>query len=224
MSVTDTGAGIPAEKLALLFHPFERLGAEQSAIEGTGLGLAVSKGLADAMGGRIGVASEVDRGTTFWLELPETMPADVAVAPEEPAARESSRGDASGTILYIEDNRSNVRLLERLLGKRRAVTLLTAGRGDEGLEQARRTRPHLILLDLHLPDMSGEEVLRQLWSDPQTRALPVAVLSADATPAQRQRLLASGAVAYLTKPLDITQLLRLIDERLASRGPAGRSA
>jgi PAS domain S-box-containing protein len=224
MSVTDTGAGIPAEKLALLFHPFERLGAEQSAIEGTGLGLAVSKGLADAMGGRIGVASEVDRGTTFWLELPETMPADVAVAPEEPAARESSRGDASGTILYIEDNRSNVRLLERLLGKRRAVTLLTAGRGDEGLEQARRTRPHLILLDLHLPDMSGEEVLRQLWSDPQTRALPVAVLSADATPAQRQRLLASGAVAYLTKPLDITQLLRLIDERLASRGPAGRNA
>lgn len=220
LNVTDTGAGIPSEKLALLFQPFERLGAEQSAIEGTGLGLAVSKGLANAMGGRIGVSSEVDRGTTFWVELPEAQAVDVGNLPAEPAVRELSRGTASGTILYIEDNRSNVRLLERLLGKRRAVTLLTAARGEDGLELAKRERPNLILLDLHLPDMSGEEVLRRLWSDPATRPLPVAVLSADATPAQRQRLLASGAVAYLTKPLDITHLLRLIDDRLTASGTA----
>ena len=223
MNVTDTGAGIPPEKLALLFQPFERLGAEESAIEGTGLGLAVSKGLANAMGGRIDVWSEVDRGTTFSLELAEAAAVDAANAPPEPAARELSRGDASGTILYIEDNRSNVRLVQRLLGKRRAVALVTAERGDEGLELAKRERPDLILLDLHLPDMSGEEVLRRLWSDPVTRPLPVAVLSADATPAQRQRLLASGAVAYLTKPLDITHLLRLIDDRLTGRGTAERS-
>ncbi|HWK08965.1 MAG TPA: response regulator, partial [Vicinamibacterales bacterium] len=165
-------------------------------------------------------SSEVDRGTTFWVELPEAQAVDVGNLPTEPAVRELSRGTASGTILYIEDNRSNVRLLERLLGKRRAVTLLTAARGEDGLELAKRERPNLILLDLHLPDMSGEEVLRRLWSDPATRPLPVAVLSADATPAQRQRLLASGAVAYLTKPLDITHLLRLIDDRLMGSGTA----
>ena len=219
MSIADTGAGIPAEKLALLFQPFERLGAEQSAIEGTGLGLAVAKGLAEAMGGSVGAESIVDRGSTFWVELPEASAPDAMPAPADEAASSAQRAgttEAEGTILYIEDNQSNVRLLQRLLGRRRAVRLLTAGRGSEGIGLAIHERPDLILLDLHLPDMSGEDVLRQLWADPTTRALPVAVLSADATAAQRQRLLASGAIAYLTKPLDLTQLLRLIDERLAS--------
>jgi PAS domain S-box-containing protein len=217
-SVTDTGAGIPSEKLALLFQPFERLGAEQSAIEGTGLGLAVAKGLAEAMRGVVGVESAVDRGSTFWVELPEAAPPETR--PEPPAEPEIRDRDAAteshGTILYVEDNQSNVRLLQRLLGRRSTVRLVTAHTGAEGLDLARRERPDLILLDLHLPDMSGEDVLRYLWTNPATRSLPVAVLSADATSSQRQRLLASGAIAYLTKPLDLTQLLRLIDERLAS--------
>lgn len=218
LGVTDTGAGIAPEKLALLFQPFERLGAEQSAIEGTGLGLAVAKGLAEAMHGTVGAESEIDRGSTFWVELPETAAPDVREStPVDAGVREASAGAGPrGTILYIEDNHSNVRLLQRLLGRRSAVRLVTAQTGTEGLDLARRERPDLVLLDLHLPDMSGEDVLRRLWTDPSTRALPVAVLSADATSAQRHRLLASGAIAYLTKPLDLAQLLRLIDDRLAS--------
>jgi PAS domain S-box-containing protein len=215
-SVTDTGAGIPPERLALLFRAFERLGADASAVEGAGLGLAVAKGLTEAMGGSVGVTSEVNQGTTFWVDLPEAAPAaDVAhPAAEAPGAPSAAPG---GTILYIEDNHANVRLLQRLLGRRGTIRLETESHGDEGIARARRDRPDLILLDLHLPDLSGEEVLRRLREDPLTRSLPVAVLSADATPAQRQRVLASGAVAYLTKPLDIAALLRLIDERLGSR-------
>jgi PAS domain S-box-containing protein len=221
-SVSDTGAGILPEKIALIFRPFERLGAERTGVEGTGLGLAVSKGLTEAMGGTIGVESEIDRGTTFWVEFPAgEAPDNAAVeAPPAPRARET---EPQGTILYIEDNSSNVRLLERLLRRRGGVRLISTASGEDGIERAARDRPDLILLDLHLPDLPGEEVLRRLWSNPATRSLPVAVLSADATPAQRHRLLASGAVAYLTKPLNIASLLELIDQRLAPNGVPGRS-
>jgi PAS domain S-box-containing protein len=212
--VTDTGAGIAPEKLELLFTPFERLGAERTSVEGTGLGLAVARGLAQAMGGSLGVTSEVDRGSTFWIEL--------ALSGERPAAEVertavpralTSRGGA-GTVLYIEDNVSNVRLMERVLQRRSGVTLLHAPQGEVGIDMARQHRPDLILLDLHLPDLPGEEVLRRLWEDRGLRAIPVAVLSADATPSQSRRLKASGAKAYLTKPLDIAEVLQLIDEWL----------
>ena len=214
--VTDTGAGIPAEKRALLFQPFERLGAEQSTIEGTGLGLAVSKGLTEAMGGLIGLTSEIDVGSTFWIELPH-VPAPAPLERDAPAAVAAAVDAAAGSVLYVEDNRSNIRLLERLLVRRPGVRLVTAPTGESALQALRRDRPDLILLDLHLPDMPGEEVLRRIWADPDTRPIPVAVLSADATARQQQRLLAAGAVAYLTKPLDIAALLRVIDERLAAR-------
>jgi PAS domain S-box-containing protein len=215
IEVTDSGAGIAREKLALLFHPFERLGAEQSGIEGTGLGLAVSKGLTEAMGGRIGVESRVDEGTTFWIELPQSDPSAIP-APVEmaPAPTSPPKKEASGTVLYVEDNRSNVRLLERIMTRRRGVRLITAPTGGAAIEMARSQRPDLILLDLHLPDMSGEEVLQRLWADPTTAKIPVAVLSADATAIQQQRLLAAGAVAYLTKPMDLPLLLSLLDARL----------
>src|SRR5262249_14387291 len=206
-NVTDTGAGIPPDKLALVFQPFERLGAERGPIEGTGLGLTVVKGLARAMNGTVGVDSDVDRGSTFWFELPPGMAPDDTAVHESPVAPEGAAADSIGVLLYIEDNQSNVRLLERIVSKRRALRLIIASSGVEGLERARSERPDLILLDLHLPDMPGEEVLRQLWSDPATRSLPVAVLSADATPSQRRRLLSSGAVAYLTKPIDVGRLL-----------------
>ncbi|OFW16205.1 MAG: hypothetical protein A3H29_15485 [Acidobacteria bacterium RIFCSPLOWO2_02_FULL_67_21] len=217
IKVSDTGAGIRPEKLRLLFQPFERLGAEQTGIEGTGLGLVLSKGLAEAMGGTLGVESEVDRGSTFWVELA------LADAVAEPAAsstraRPNESGPDSGvtgTVLYIEDNSSNRQLMERLLARRPGVHLRGAGQGQAGLDLARIDRPDLILLDLHLPDMGGEEVLRRLWEDPETRAIPVAVLSADATPAQARRLRAGGAMAYLTKPLDINEVLQLLDDTLA---------
>ncbi|HET9467307.1 MAG TPA: response regulator [Vicinamibacterales bacterium] len=217
ISITDTGVGIRPEKLALLFTPFERLGADQTGVEGTGLGLALSRGLAEAMGGRIGVASDVDRGSTFWIELERaTAPApEVGKSPETRTAS-ASVDSVSGTILYIEDNASNVRLVERLLKQRRpAITLLHASDGTIGIDMALTHKPDLIFLDLHLPDTPGDEVLRRLWEDTRTRHIPVAVLTADATLSQSRRLIATGAKAYLTKPLDVSKMLALIDERLA---------
>ena len=213
INVTDTGTGVPPEKIERLFTPFERLGAEHTGIEGTGLGLALSRGLAEAMDGGVGVESEVGRGSTFWVDLSGADP-----VPREPksAGLPAAKAAAaiSGTVLYIEDNVSNVRLVERLLKQRRpGITLLNATDGELGVSMALTHQPDLIFLDLHLPDTSGEDVLRRLWEDTRTRAIPVAVLSADATVHQNRRLITAGATAYLTKPLDVTQLLNLIDER-----------
>ena len=218
LSVTDTGAGIRPEKLALLFTPFERLGAEKTGIEGTGLGLALSRGLAEAMGGQIGVRSEIDRGSTFWIDLSCVTPGlDEGAAVEATRTAAPQAADAiSGTILYIEDNMSNVRLVERLLKQRRPrITLLHASDGAVGIAMALEHKPDLILLDLHLPDTPGDEVLRRLWEDTRTRDIPVAILSADATLSQSRRLIATGAKAYLTKPLDVARMLAVIDERLS---------
>ena len=215
ISVADTGVGIPLEKMKLLFRPFERLGAEHTSVEGTGLGLAVSKALTEAMGGAIGVRSDVGHGTTFWIELPaaDSSPATPVDGDSRPLRRATS-----GTVLYIEDNPANVRLMIRILGRREGVRLLTAPSGRVGLQMVSEQRPDLILLDLHLPDMSGEDVLHHIRGDAAMRGIPVAILSADATPRQVERILAAGSVAYLTKPLEIGQLLHLVDERLGQRG------
>jgi PAS domain S-box-containing protein len=215
IQVADTGTGIPEEKQPLLFQPFERLGAEQSAIEGTGLGLAVSKGLTEAMGGRIGLQSRPD-GSTFWIELPQSDPPAPQVEAAAGIPARQAPAEAAGTVLYVEDNRANVRLLERLMARRPGVRLVAAPTGEAALALTSRERPDLILLDLHLPDMGGGEVLRRLQAEPDTRGIPVAVLSADATASQRQRLMDAGAVAYLTKPLDLQALLALLDERLSA--------
>lgn len=218
VAVRDTGPGIAAAKLPLLFRPFERLGAEQTEIEGTGLGLAVCKRLAEAMGGSVGVESSVGLGSTFWVDLPRAdgQGADGQM-PSVTHARVETCADVSGTVLYVEDNGANRRLLERLLKVRRpAVTLITASDGAGGLRSALARRPQLILADLALPDMNGEELLRRLGEDSRTCGIPVAVLSGDATPERMKRLLASGATAYLTKPLEMTRLLGLIDGVLAS--------
>jgi len=227
IKVADTGTGIPPQKLALLFTPFERLGAEHSSIEGTGLGLALSRGLAAAMGGTVDVESIVDQGSTFWVELVMAERPDVQEGAAGPAklAKPANVPAVAGSVLYIEDNLPNVRLIERLLSRQRPrITLLGATSGSDGIRLARERAPELILLDLHLPDISGEEVLRMLWEDTRTRQIPVAILSADATPSQVKRLLASGASAYLTKPLDIDRLLRLIDTQLNRQSSAERQA
>jgi PAS domain S-box-containing protein len=220
INVTDTGAGIAPEKLQLLFQPFERLGAETTSIEGTGLGLTLSRGLAEAMGGSLGVRTAVDRGSTFWVELASTE-APLAAGREAPLPPTSLAPRSSGgpaVVLYIEDNTSNVRLISRLLGSRPSVTLLHAADGETGLRIARERKPEAIFLDLHLPDISGEEVLRRLWDDPHLRRIPVVVLSADATPNQIRRLIASGAKAYLTKPLDLSVVLSTLDRALLAPG------
>jgi len=217
IAVTDTGPGIGAEERERLFQPFERLGAEASEVQGTGLGLALSKGLVAAMGGVIGVESEPGAGSTFFVELTE---ADAATAPDPsapPAASSNGTGEAVPTsrVLYIEDNFANLSLVENVLAQhRRGITLLTAMRGSLGVELAREHEPDLVLLDLHLPDMSGERVLELLRADVRTAGLPVVVLSADATPRTIKRVLAAGATEYLTKPLQVRRFIEVVDEVL----------
>jgi PAS domain S-box-containing protein len=213
-AVTDTGNGIAAEMLDRLFRPFERLGAEGSGIEGTGLGLALSQRLVEAMGGTIVVKSMAGQGTTFTVEL---QCADGAPGTKEvlqSAEPADSRTDVRGTVLYIEDNLSNLRLVEWILARRPGVRLLSAMQGALGLELARDHRPDLIILDLHLPDLPGTEVLSRLLADATLRTVPVVILSADASPTQLSRLIGQGARGYLTKPLDVKQFLALVDELL----------
>jgi PAS domain S-box-containing protein len=212
--IADTGLGIDREQLAGIFEPFERLGAELSEVEGTGLGLALAKRLLEAMGGSIAVASEPGRGSTFTIELqaseaPDGLP---VVGVPEGAMEEIGSGLEPGhhRILYIEDNPSNLTLVERILDHHPAVDLLPAMQGRLGLELAREHQPGMILLDLHLPDIQGEEVLRRLKADELTREIPVVVLSADASTKQSERLLRLGAREYLTKPLDVKRFLEVI--------------
>ena len=215
IKVADTGRGISAENIARLFVPFERLNVSDTVIEGTGLGLSLCKHLIEAMGGRIGVESEPGQGTVFWVELPLIQRTPAATerkldAPI-PTVAELPRATAPRTLLYIEDNLSNLRLVERILARRPEVTLLSAMQGSTGLELARQHRPDLVLLDLHLPDIQGDEILRQLRADPRTAQLPIVMISADATTAQIERLRAAGASDYLTKPIDVRAFLALVD-------------
>ncbi len=219
--VADTGIGIAEHDMARLFLPFERLGAAQSEVEGTGLGLTLTKQLVDAMGGETGATSQVGEGSSFWVELAVVdAPAELLEDTLSPTTVPSPTSARARTVLYVEDNLSNVKLIERVVARRPEVTLIVAMQGRIALELAREHQPSLILLDLHLPDVSGEVVLRRLQADPRTAATPVVVLSADATPGQVQRLLAIGAADYLTKPFDIAHLLALIDGNGSAAQPA----
>ena len=216
IAISDTGAGIAADKLERLFVPFDRLGAEATGVEGTGLGLALSKTLVDAMRGTLDVESEVGRGSTFAVTLPRAQAPGLAEpAHLDAAATAGAAPHRTRTILYIEDNVSNLRLVESILSRRGEFTVLSAMQGRVGLDLARDHRPDLILLDRHLPDIQGEQVFRLLQDDPRTRAIPVVILSADALVSGMQALLDAGVRAYLTKPLDVRRLLALIDETLA---------
>jgi signal transduction histidine kinase/ActR/RegA family two-component response regulator len=212
ISVRDTGPGITPAMLARLYTPFDRLGADRTSVEGTGLGLALSKRLVEAMGGSLEVESAVGEGTTFSVGLPPVAaPGDDEVAAAGTGDAAAGLATARGTLLYIEDNVSNVRLVERILDQRPGLRLLAAPDGGRGLELASAQQPQAILLDLHLPDLDGAEVLSRLRHEPRTRHIPVVVLTADATPGQARRLLEQGAAAYLTKPFEVQELLALVD-------------
>jgi len=223
LKVTDTGPGLRPDQLSLLFVPFERLGADRTDIEGTGIGLALSRRLAEAMGGTLDVDSRLGQGSTFYVELP------LVEGPVERYERLNDRGQgpepdrATGVkrhaVVYIEDNLANLKLVQRVTANRNDIEIIPAMQGRLGIELAREHQPVLILLDLHLPDLDGEQVLQQLRDDPDTAAIPVIIVSADATRGRVQRLLSAGAVAYLTKPFDVRELLRTFDDRLPDEAP-----
>jgi CheY-like chemotaxis protein/anti-sigma regulatory factor (Ser/Thr protein kinase) len=216
ISIRDTGAGIPVDKLSRLFTPFDRLGAEQSPVEGTGLGLALCQRLVQAMHGTIGVSSTSGNGSTFWLELPQAeSPLQKLESVKTGHGADETLPAQTHRLLYIEDNFANVTLVEQMLAERPTLELMTAMQGRVGLELARQHIPDLILLDLHLPDLPGWQVLAQLKADHVTRDIPVVVISADATSPQIKRLLSAGARTYLTKPIDIVEFFRVVDEILS---------
>jgi PAS domain S-box-containing protein len=245
--VRDTGPGIPHEQQDQLFVPFSRLGAERTAVEGTGVGLALSKQLVEVMGGVIGVDSVPGHGSTFWIELLPVEADDTdgsaqvdGSAPPRSAAPESSVLRARGgrrrpsaaphegtrspngaghgvVVLQIEDNPSNSALVEQVLAKRPGVRLVSAGEGRTGLELARRHRPDLVLLDLHLPDVPGDELLHRLKAVPELADTKVVVVSADATPSRIREMLDLGVEGYLTKPVDVEALLRLVDDEIGAK-------
>ena len=209
-------------ELALIFTPFERLGAAQSAIEGTGLGLALSKRFAELMQGTLSARSESGQGSTFTLELHlAAMPDASAAELLRPAGPRVLAEEPGHLLLYVEDNLANYSLAEEILARRGDVELVRAESGTRGLELALERKPDVILLDLDLPDIPGHEVLARLQADPRTQEVPVVILSADATRSHAQRLLGVGAREYLTKPLDVREFLNVIEDQLD--GPAGES-
>jgi PAS domain S-box-containing protein len=220
LRVRDTGLGLEPGELARIFTPFERLQAEARGIEGTGVGLALSKRLTEAMGGAIGVESDPGKGSTFWVVLrvaPATLTVEPAAAPLDPDhAAEVLAGTAPTTrrVLCIEDNDASRLLVRELLGHVAGVEVVTASSGSEGIELARAERPHAILLDLHLPDMSGEDILETLRADSSTSDAPVIVVSADAVPERIAALTDAGVAAYLTKPIDATALFAALESAL----------
>jgi len=211
IEVSDDGIGIPSDELERLFVPFERLGFERTGIEGTGLGLALSKQLVDAMGGTLEVESVPGGGSTFAVELPLST----APGPWTGTGRPLDAPTPTHTLLCIDDNPANLKMIDRLLATRPDIRLLSAMQGGLGVDLARTHRPDVILLDLGLPDTSGHEVLRRLRAEPSTNGIPVIVVSANASEHEIESMLAAGARAHMEKPIDVRRLRALLDDLLS---------
>jgi len=228
VSVHDTGLGMNDDQLAQLFQPFNRLGREQGPTGGAGIGLVVSRHLASLMGGQLDVQSEEGQGSTFTLSLPAVdLPTRPKAAPMStvapaPAPAPASAGQAPRPrhVLYVEDNQVNSEVIRAALGARPWITVTVAPTTEEGLavlhNRLRGTRPDLILLDVHLPDASGQELLKLIKANPDTVNIPVIMISADALPEQIDAALSAGAGCYLTKPVQLSELLRQVDELMPS--------
>ena len=229
ISVQDSGAGLNPEKLAQLFQPFKRLGQEASGVAGTGIGLVVTKQLAELMEGVLGVESTVGAGSLFWVELRSTAAPAPAASGVEAATQAQSRrpaGTRLRTLLYIEDNPANMELVEQLIARRPDLRLLTAVNGSLGIELARVARPEVILMDINLPGLSGIEVLKILREDPATSHIPVVALSANAMPRDIELGLEVGFFRYLTKPIKVKEFMESLDVAMEfaekSAGPDSR--
>jgi len=217
IQVRDTGNGLSEEQMGRLFRPFDRLGAERSSIEGTGLGLVLCQKLAEAMQGSLSVTSTQGFGSVFSVELglgeEPTIP---SITTQDPATLTAKPSLRKHKILCIEDNPSNLQLIEAIFSQRPNIELLESIQGRIGIDLARQHCPSVILLDIHLPDISGHEVLKSLKENPETSSIPVIAVSADATDAQIDRIMALGATRYLTKPIDVSKFIGTVDEILCA--------
>ena len=227
ISVRDTGAGLAPEQLSHLFQPFNRLGKETGAEEGTGIGLVVTKRLVELMGGTIGADSAVGVGSVFWIELGLTS-APLLEAPEAALAASAKAPAPDGvplrTLLYVEDNPANLELVEQLIARRPELRLLSAADGDLGIEYARAYQPEVILMDINLPGISGLEAMKILRADASTAHIPIIALSANAVPRDIEKALEAGFFKYLTKPIKVNQFMNALDVALdfaqTATGPA----
>ncbi len=221
LNFRDTGHGLSAEQLAQLFQPFNRLGQEAGAEEGTGIGLVVSKRLVELMGGAIGVHSTVGIGSVFWIELIAAEPPQLAArigAAASSVLVPPAAGAGQRTMLYVEDNPANLMLIEKLIARRPDIRLLTATDGNRGIDIARAARPDVILMDINLPGISGVEAMRLLANDLATAHIPVIALSANAMPHDIARGLNAGFARYLTKPIKVDEFMATLDAMLGLRG------
>jgi CheY-like chemotaxis protein/anti-sigma regulatory factor (Ser/Thr protein kinase) len=210
VSISDTGQGLEPDDLQRLFVPFERLAAAETGVSGTGLGLALSKRLVELMHGTIAVTSSPGKGSVFSIDLQLTEGPNLDAAEEVELA-----APPTSSVLYIEDNIANLHLVETILSRSGRIEVVSTMQGQLGLELARSHAPDLILLDLHLPDMDGEDVARLLLAEEATRDIPIVVLSADAYSSVRRRLLALGVAAYVTKPFKVKEMIELVERLLA---------
>ena len=219
LSVADTGCGLAPDQLDRVFEPFERAGAERTSVEGAGIGLTVARRLVEAMGGTIGADSEPGVGSTFWVELDdaagERNTEEVAGRSTREAERAPPVSGVTKRVLYVEDSPANVRLMRQVLASRPQIELLSARTAAEGLALAREEQPDLILVDIGLPGDDGFALKQQLDAHPPLARVPIIALTGDACVIQAERGRAAGFVDYLTKPVDIARLLRLIDSLLA---------
>ncbi|HHJ80222.1 MAG TPA: response regulator, partial [Candidatus Tenderia electrophaga] len=220
ISVTDTGYGLDDEQISKLFTSFERLNAASSDVEGTGIGLALNKRLVELMGGTVGVSSEKNVSSTFWLELNcqvQTTTEKQAQTPDNQPQVISEETKAAKTILYIEDNPANLRLVEGLIKSQTQYAFSSAIEPILGLELAYTQKPDLILLDINLPGLNGFEVLKYLRTNDATRHIPVIAISANAMPGDIETGRVAGFDAYITKPINLAKLISTINQQLADQ-------
>ena len=217
ISVRDTGQGLTTEQLGNLFQPFNRLGREAGIEEGTGIGLVVTQKLVHLMGGQIGAESTPGTGSMFWVHLPQAAAprtshgrSDWALAPEVPGRH----AEAIQTVLYVEDNPANLELVEQIIARCPHLRLLSAADGSTGIEFARAYLPRVILMDINLPGISGIEVMQVLRADPTTASIPIIALSANAVPRDIKKGLQAGFFAYITKPIQVSELIKMLDSAL----------